>query len=387
MGDGKAVLRSSVREAIASEAMFALGIPTTRAMALVHDTTQPVYRETVEHAAMVMRVAPSFLRPGHLEYWGRHGYTERLLPYLNVLYADYFGTPPEEGLAIEAVVRHIVLGFAILTGVLFAQWQAVGFCHGVLNTDNLSLLGLTLDYGPYGFMDAFDMRHICNHSDTSGRYSYNNQPAIGLWNLHRLLEALKPLFQEATAYTTLERDLETYYQDAFNTTFLTLYRQKLGLTNRTAHPDIPLGDTLKQLFSAMHASRVDYTRFFFALPQFSRAVEEGDEAKIHALLHRYPFLNAEEFSPLSHWLKEVYVPLIHAGAVQGVHPDTTANPVLVPRNYIAQELIELAEHADATTFTQAMAPLYTPYAQPLEDHPWAGLPPAEAATLCVSCSS
>lgn len=389
MGDGKAVLRSSVREAVASEAMFALGVPTTRAMALVQDFNLPVYRETTEHAAMVMRVAPSFLRPGHLEYWGRHGYNERLIPYLNVLYNDYFGFPPPEGLSLEGRVRHVMLAFAILTGVLFAQWQAVGFCHGVLNTDNLSMLGLTLDYGPYGFMDEFDMGHVCNHSDDGGRYSYKNQPAVGLWNLNRLLEALQPLWTDMQAYKALETEVETCYQDAFNTSFLTLYRQKLGLNDRMAHPDIPLGETLKQLFKALHASRVDYTRFFYGLAPYVKALKhQPDRVKLHEAHPCFAqFTSDSGHTALNHWLETCYVPLVLNGAAYYPPDEAPPNPVLVPRNYIAQALIECATQQNHQAFTSAMQPLLAPYDVQNMNHVWAGVPPAFAASICVSCSS
>ena len=167
--DGRAVLRSSIREYLCSEAMHGLGIPTTRALALV-GSPQPVRRETVETAAVVCRVAPSFLRFGHFEFWYYRGETERLKPLADLLIDQHFpeftGKPDRHALWLTEVVRR--------TAVLMAHWQAVGFCHGVMNTDNFSALGLTIDYGPFGFLDAFDSHHICNHSDDSGRYAWGS---------------------------------------------------------------------------------------------------------------------------------------------------------------------------------------------------------------------
>src|SRR5699024_951601 len=187
MGDGRAVLRSSVREYLVSEAMWGLGIPTTGALAIVR-SDDPVYRETVGTAAIVLRTAPSFIRFGTFEHLRKdasqlrdllHYVCQRFYPEC---YYDQNGQQqPDTDMAL-GFLREVTRK----TAVLIADWLTVGFCHGVLNTDNMSVLGLTLDYGPFGFMDRFQADHICNATDTGGRYAWNAQASIGYWNLHRL---------------------------------------------------------------------------------------------------------------------------------------------------------------------------------------------------------
>lgn len=181
MGDGRAVLRSSIREFLASEAMHALGVPTTRALCIT-GSDQPVRREEMETAAVVTRAAPSFIRFGHFEhfcYSGQHDALRHLADFVIAHFYPECQTAEQPYAALlEAVTQR--------TAALIAHWQAVGFCHGVMNTDNMSILGLTIDYGPFQFMDGFDPGHICNHSDTMGRYAFGNQPAVAHWNLRAL---------------------------------------------------------------------------------------------------------------------------------------------------------------------------------------------------------
>ncbi|MFN0183431.1 MAG: protein adenylyltransferase SelO family protein, partial [Aquabacterium sp.] len=182
MGDGRAVLRSSIREYLCSEAMYALGIPTTRALAVV-GSPAPVQRETMETAAVVTRLAPSFLRFGHFEHFTHTTDDLTLLLRLtDAVLARHFPACAEAPRPVIALLVEV----ARRTARLLADWQAVGFCHGVMNTDNMSILGLTIDYGPYGFLDAFDPGHVCNHTDTEGRYASFRHPSIAFWNLHAL---------------------------------------------------------------------------------------------------------------------------------------------------------------------------------------------------------
>src|SRR5206468_8681345 len=186
------VLRSSIREFLASEAMHGLGIPTTRALCVTGSDT-PVRREEIEPAAVVTRVAPSFVRFGHFEHFSALGKQDELAKLADYVIDNFypecrggskFGGNPYAALLEQVSER---------TAAMVAQWQAVGFCHGVMNTDNMSILGLTIDYGPFGFLDAFDPGHICNHSDERGRYAYARQPNVAFWNLHALAQSLLPL--------------------------------------------------------------------------------------------------------------------------------------------------------------------------------------------------
>ena len=163
--------------------MHYLGIPTTRALVLTH-SQEPVYREDVEYAATLLRVAPSHLRFGHLEYFSHRGDIKAVTDLVDHTMEVHYPDVPEGDFA--QWFRQVMAR----TAKLIAQWQAVGFCHGVLNTDNMSLLGLTLDYGPYGFLERYDPNHICNTSDTLGRYAFDQQPAVGFWNLQRLAQAI-----------------------------------------------------------------------------------------------------------------------------------------------------------------------------------------------------
>jgi uncharacterized protein YdiU (UPF0061 family) len=222
MGDGRAVLRSSIREYLCSEAMHALGIPTTRALAVV-GSPDPVRRETIETAAVVTRIAPSFLRFGHFEHFTHTAQDTTSLQRLTdaVIERSY----PECRDAAQPVLA-LLTQVSLRTARLLADWQCVGFCHGVMNTDNMSILGLTIDYGPFGFLDAFDPGHVCNHSDTSGRYAYFRQPGIAFWNLHALAHALAPLVDgDAEA---LHAALEPYKSE-FAAAMQQRMRAKLGL--------------------------------------------------------------------------------------------------------------------------------------------------------------
>ncbi|HMZ56797.1 MAG TPA: YdiU family protein, partial [Nitrospira sp.] len=177
-GDGRSVLRSAIREYLCCEAMHGLGIPTTRALCLV-GSDEKVYREQVETGATIVRMAPSHVRFGSFEifyYRKQHEHLQRLADHVIESYFPHLASTADKYLRFFAEV-------AERTAALIAQWQAVGWSHGVLNTDNMSILGLTLDYGPYGFMDDYDPGFICNHSDYNGRYAFNQQPYIGLWNL------------------------------------------------------------------------------------------------------------------------------------------------------------------------------------------------------------
>ena len=188
MGDGRAVLRSSIREFLCSESMHALGIPTTRALCIT-GSPLPVRREETETASVVTRVTPSFIRFGHFEHFlhaDQHAEPKRLADFVIAHHHPACADNANPDAALLATVAERTAG-------LLAQWQAVGFCHGVMNTDNMPILGLTIDCGPFGFLDAFDPGHICNHSDHQSRYAFARQPNVAFWNLHALAQALLPL--------------------------------------------------------------------------------------------------------------------------------------------------------------------------------------------------
>jgi uncharacterized protein YdiU (UPF0061 family) len=237
MGDGRAVLRSSIREFLCSEAMHSLGIPTTRALSVV-GSKMPVLRESLETAAVCARLAPSFIRIGHFEHYSSLQNVARLKELADLLIADHY----PQCLSAEEPYLELFRNVSRRNATLVAQWQAVGFCHGVLNSDNISALGLTIDYGPFGFLDQFQIDHICNHSDHGGRYAYHRQPQIMHWNMACLASSLVPLLElkhdEKEAQSMLRNALEEFPL-IYGETWQKLFRAKLGFQT-TGNEDIPL---------------------------------------------------------------------------------------------------------------------------------------------------
>ena len=254
-GDGRAVLRSSIREYLCSEAMHAQGIPTTRALCLL-GSDEEVYRERIERGALLVRMAPSHVRFGSFEVFFHRGQYDQLRQL-----ADYVIGHDYPHLSGQARPYAALLGEVVSrTARLLAQWQLVGFSHGVMNTDNMSILGLTLDYGPFGFLDAYEPGFICNHSDHRGRYAFDQQPSIGLWNLSCLAQAMLPLFDadDGEAAAAEARELLAGYEPVLVRTYAEGMRAKLGLLDERDE-DGHLGSRLLDL---MQAGRVDYTNLF-----------------------------------------------------------------------------------------------------------------------------
>src|SRR5690348_3816513 len=256
-GDGRAVLRSTIREYLCSEAMHALGIPTTRALCIV-GSEDKVYREQVETGAMLLRMAPSHVRFGTFEFFYYRKQYELLKLLADFVIESHFMHLRE---ATDRYPRFFadVVG---RTAKLIAKWQAVGWAHGVMNTDNMSILGLTLDYGPFGFMDDYDACFICNHSDHNGRYAFNQQPYIGLWNLSCLAQALLPLAEK----DALKAGLETY-QPLFEREYLKLMRTKFGLVGERPEDD----ELIRDFLALLQGSHADYTIVLRELGTFSTA--------------------------------------------------------------------------------------------------------------------
>jgi uncharacterized protein YdiU (UPF0061 family) len=245
-GDGRAVLRSSIREYLCSEAMHALGIPTTRALCIV-GSDRPVYREDEETAALVTRLAPSFVRFGSFEVFYYRNQIEPIRQLADYVIARYYPELASRAEPYAELLREVTRR----TAELMAQWQAVGFSHGVMNTDNMSILGLTLDYGPFGFLDAFDPGYICNHSDTGGRYAFDQQPDVAAWNITKLAQTFVPLLSVETASAAIAD-----YPQQFGRAYLGRMAAKFGL--QTGGETVPLLMDALQLLAQNH---VDYTNF------------------------------------------------------------------------------------------------------------------------------
>ncbi|MFA5241049.1 MAG: YdiU family protein [Sulfuricella sp.] len=366
-GDGRAVLRSSIREYLCSEAMHGLGIPTTRALCIV-GSDQEVYRESIERAAVVTRMAPSHVRFGSFEvfyYRNQHEPIAQLADYVIARHFPHLADSPDKYAQFlnEVVAR---------TARLMAKWQAVGFSHGVMNTDNMSILGLTFDYGPFGFMDSYNPAYVCNHSDHEGRYAFDQQPHIGLWNLACLAQALTPIISVSDANAALEG-----YEPVFTAHYLELMRHKLGLA--TDHPDdLALANSLLDI---MHASQVDYTSLFRSLGQF-RSEPGAENARL-----RDQFIDRAAFDAWADTYRARLQMEQSADAERKWRMDGV-NPKYILRNYLAQVAIEKAEQArDFSEVERLLALLRRPFDEQPEMESYAALPPDWARQIEVSCSS
>jgi uncharacterized protein YdiU (UPF0061 family) len=357
--DGRAVVRSTVREFLASEAMYHLGVPTTRALAMAAGD-EPVLRERVERAATVIRMAPTFVRFGSFEifhYRKQHAEVRTLADYvIDRFYAECGAGDDRYARFFATVVER--------TASLMAQWQAIGFAHGVMNTDNFSILGLTLDYGPYGFMEAYEPGLICNHSDESGRYAFDRQPTIGLWNCYALGEALSSLLSPDEIATALAR-----YQDVYRATFLALLRTKLGVTG-VRDDD---ADFILALFGLLEARRVDWTNFWRALSHDDACALAllGEDEASRTWFERY----AARRDGDSRTEDE------RRGAMRAV------NPKYVLRNWVAQEAIAACETGDDSVVQALLDVVRAPFDEHPDREAWAQPAPAQYRGLSVSCSS
>ena len=363
-GDGRAVLRSSIREYLCSEAMHALGIDTTRALCLINSST-PVYRESVESAAVVCRVARSHIRFGSFEHHHYRGQTGALKALADYLLERHFPTTKRDGEGYRELFENAV----VKTAQTIAKWQAIGFSHGVMNTDNMSILGDTIDYGPFGFMDSYDPNFICNHSDNRGRYAFKNQPSIGLWNLNALATALSSLMPSEHLITALER-----YESEYQAGFLRAMTSKLGLAQ------IEPGDRMMidNLLAILASNRVDYCNFFRALCHYR---PDRDNRVISDL-----FIQRSDFD---HWSGDYNERLRNETLDEELRERNmrAVNPKYILRNYMAQEAIDAAQQGNYDLTRHLLMILQTPFDEHPEFERYAASPPDWAAALSVSCSS
>lgn len=387
--DGRAVLRSSLREYLCSEAMHALGVPTTRALCLV-GTGEEVVRDMfydgrpqAEPGAIVTRVAESFLRFGHFEILaarGDHARLRRLLDFTLTQHFPQLGAPSRESyLAFFGEVCR-------RTAELMAHWLRVGFVHGVMNTDNLSILGLSIDYGPYGWLDVFEPDFTPNTTDRSGRYAYAEQARVAGWNLACLANALLPMVQDQAA---LETCLDGYATQ-FERSYLAMLRDKLGLPqDGAAEDDFRL---VSQLFGCFAQVDTDMTIFYRALGQLDAGTSASAALDLLApALYATPSPAARE--AFAEWIAAWQARIADSNensTARRTRMDA-ANPWLIPRNWLAQAAIKAAEEGDMTVLERLMRALREPYREQPEFADLAGRRPdwARSAPGCaaLSCSS
>jgi uncharacterized protein YdiU (UPF0061 family) len=354
-GDGRAVMRSSIREYLCSEAMAGLGIPTTRALAVIA-TGEQVLREMSEPGAVLTRLARSHIRFGHFEHFHHNGKHDLVRLLADHVIAEYMPDFKDDHAAWfgEIVGR---------TAHLIAAWQSVGFAHGVMNTDNMSILGLTLDYGPFGFLDAYEPGLICNHSDDTGRYAFDMQPAIAHWNLRALALALSSLIPTATLVAALDT-----YESLYRTRYRALMRAKLGLVQDRGRDDDML---IAELLNLMVKARADYTLTF-------RGLSDPGEA--------WPLLFAADHVPAMAWLARYRARMAGEGDQSAAM--AAVNPRYVLRNWVAEVAIRAVEDRDDTgPLDRILTLLQSPYDQHGGEEAFAAPPAAEYGELSVSCSS
>lgn len=369
MGDGRAVLRSTIREYLCSEAMAGLGIPTTRALGMM-DSDTPVYREKMEYGALLIRIAETHIRFGHFEHFF---YTNQLSEqkYLADKVIEWYFP---DCLEVEKPYAAMFETIVEKTSVMIAYWQAYGFAHGVMNTDNMSILGQTFDYGPFGFLDDYDPNYICNHSDYQGRYAFEQQPRIALWNLSALAHSLSPLVQREDLETALGK-----FEMRLSQKFSELMRAKLGLLTKIEED----GRLFEAMFELLNQNKTDYTRFF-------RELSNLDVNSSQAVIDL--FINREAASAwVDLYLARCELEVDERG--ECVSAETRcekmrrANPKYILRNYLAQLAIDKAEEGDFSEVSRLAELLKRPYDEQPELDDYAKLPPEWGKKMEISCSS
>lgn len=361
--DGRCVIRSSIREFLMSEAMHHLGVPTTRALGLVGSQTK-VLRDKIENGAMLMRLSTSWVRFGTFEYFyyvKEHKKLETLADY--VIGESYSHLKDDKDrfykLFCEVVER---------TARLIAQWQGIGFCHGVMNTDNMSIAGLTIDYGPFSMLDDFNYNYICNHTDKIGRYSYGDQPNISYWNLTRLADAFSPLVDKKRMQSKLDDFGAFIYPNAY----INVMRKKLGLEKEEEN-DIEL---IKELVGTLQDVYVDHTLFFRTLSHY-----DGDRAPLYDIVME-PVI-------MDNWLK-LYDKRLEEEVrtvSKRIEAMLQVNPKYVLKNHMLQEAIDKAEKGDFTMVETLLYIAQNPYEELPEYEAFTGDTPEEYKNIGLSCSS
>ena len=351
--DGRAVLRSSIREYLCSIAMQGLNIPTTKALAIVASSSE-VYREHVEPAAIVTRVAESHIRFGHFEYFSSQGQNENVKKLANFVIKHYM--PNVKQGDYLGMLREVIQS----TAIMIARWQAQGFSHGVMNTDNMSILGLTIDYGPFSFMEAYDPGFICNHSDTQGRYSFERQPSVALWNLHRLADTLKTLIEEEQLKEAL-----SMYEKILVKEYSLLMRNKFGFAVQDESDNAIINNFLELLYT----HKKDYH-------QSIRLLSNDDQSSL-----------GKAFDP---WFKDYHKRL----KMETEDPNqrralmNEVNPKYILRNYLAEVAIRRAEdHNEYAEIDSLFKLLRAPFEEHEGYESYDSETPEWAQNLELSCSS
>ena len=357
-GDGRAVLRSSIREYIASEVMNNLNIPSTRAVALF-TSEEKVLRDSYESSAVLLRSSQSHIRFGHFEFFHYRNKSKQVKKLADYAIENYslFNESAEEPYVnfFQTIVQK--------TAQMISKWQGVGFCHGVMNTDNFSILGETFDYGPYAFMESLNPEFICNTSDYEGRYRYSNQPYIGLWNCSALGEALKTLIPEAK----IEKILKTYEQE-FSSNLRKIYLDKLGLTEHQPGDDELIQDYLSLIIN----ENLDYTQSFRSLVKI---IQEEDLIKGSGSMEKWKkrFLKRHEFE--------------NSDLRDRLDMMKSINPYITPKNFQIQKVIGAVEIGNYEALHIFCDAFKNPFEENLKTQVFDEVPDENEANIRTSCSS
>lgn len=331
-GDGRSALGPVLREYLLSEAMYQLGVPTTRALAAVL-TGEQVFREGMKPGAVMTRVASSYIRVGSFQYIAMQQKPELIKALADYVIERNYPLLKDADNPYIALLEAVVLKQASL----IARWTQFGFIHGVMNTDNMSVAGETIDYGPCAFMDYFAHDQVYSSIDHYGRYAYNQQPNIGIWNLSRFAETLLPLIDDdmdkavQVAQDTLEKYVSHYANE-----WITVFRNKCGLTfieHEKVSEDKVL---LESLLDIMHGNHADFTLTFYYLSRLNQEANEDDE-KLKALFTQNK--NIETW--LQQWRERVALEEI--GDAERQTNMQTVNPIYIPRNHQVEKVIRAAE--------------------------------------------
>ena len=361
--DGRAALRSCIREFLMSEAMHHLGIPTTRALGVIGSQTE-ILRNKIENAAIVLRFSKSWVRFGTFEYF----YYAKEYAKLEML-AEYVIEESYPHLKDDANRFYKMFCEVVQkTANLIAKWQAIGFCHGVINSDNMSIDGVTLDYGPFAMLDDFNYNYVCNHTDRVGRYSYGEQPNISYWNLAMLAKALSPLVSKEKTQKVLD-DFGAYI---YPSAYIDIMREKLGLFEKF-EDDVEL---IRELVGALQDAYVDYTLFFRTLSHY-----DSNRENLYDI--------AMEPVAIHNWLELYDLRLTKEQRSADKRKETMlgANPKYVLKNYMLEEAINLANRGDFSMVEKLLFIASHPYDELEEYEEYAKETPEIYKNIGLSCSS
>ena len=362
-GDGRAAIPSSIREYLMSEAMHHLGIPSTRALGIIGSKTQ-ILRSGMERAAIVMRMSPSWVRFGTFEYFSYMKEHDKLKALTDYAIAESYPHLQNEEDRYFKFFSEVLES----TAKLIAQWQGIGFCHGVINTDNMSIAGLTLDYGPFSMLDDFQYSFVCNKTDVAGRYSYGEQPNVSYWNLTKLSEALSPIIDKEK----MQKKLDDYGEFIYPNAYIDVMRNKMGL-DLESDTDVEL---ITNLVGTLQDAYIDYTLFFRTLSRY-----DGERMPLFEL--------AMNPIPIDNWLNLYDARLLKETRTQVERQEVMlkTNPKYVLKNHMLEKATTLAKRGDFSMVETLLYIATHPYDELPEFEHFAQETPEESKNLTLSCSS